>query len=662
MATLGIERVKSYYLFPSLIFLLVLVFASTSQSSKPHSKFLKTQIDLYEIQSSNYQRLSFLVFLISLGIFITYETKHLDSKYPLRIRAITSKSGIILLASLLIIYLLKNSHQSIFVLVVAVILIFVLQKNRLLSSKLHLLLRSMLLYNRIFKLILVFYLVAFYLVPLAIPLVTPRIEDLYSFQFHYAVTVLPGVDWFENGTAFRFNYGYWLAIAIYTTSSVLQFLSLNNLETFQLVQLYQIIALGCMLLLLRKINKRHFILYAALLLILITPHFNAAAIWTPNQGGIRYFPFIIGIYFLRITSRTKKFHISRYALVISLLVLASPEAGIIIGVSYTVYLLLASSSEVSMVRFLVAVLGKLLIYCISFIMIFAFSVKNIAGTNLINGLFEFIKQFGSGYGGITNAPHPFACFIVVVSSLKIIMAFTVVPHNGTRNKNAFEGAVATMMLMWLPYYLNRMAPVNLWFEYFLLIVLVASFTKNISGKLLIQRFKKSVSDTSVKLVFISMFSLSFVTVTHESRPLLEYYIAHINSGIHCDAPYVKITGVCVTGKESQAIQEQITYLNTIEDLGDYLILSRVPVYVRSKGFNQGFPWYDTNTEVLTVDNFTDVTKWIDKNGPTYVLVDDTISYSEFSKKLKIQNLDIANSLSAYNRTDNIDGWAVYTRS
>jgi len=656
------ERVKSYYFLPSLIFLLVLVYASTRETSKPQPKFLQTQIDLYGIQASNYQIVAFLVFLIALGILITYELTHLDFKNPWRVRAITSKNGIILLASLLIICLCVKSHQPIFVLIVTIIVYFALRKQNLWPLKLHLLLRSMFLYSLFLRLILVFYLVFFYLIPLFIPLVTPRVDDFYSFQSHYAVTVLPGLDWIENGTALRFNYGYWLTIATYATSGVFQFLGLNRLETFQLVQLFQITALGCMLLLLRKINKQHFITYAVLLLIFITPHFNAATIWTPNQTGIRYFPFIFGLYFLYTTNRTRNVHISIYALMISLLILASPEAGITIGAGFIVYLVLATSTNASKVRLLVVVLGKLLVYCIFLLAMFVFFAKYLRGINLIDGLFEFIEQFGSGYGGITNMPHPFAALIVVISSIKIIMAFNAEPDSRTRNKNAFEAAVATMMLMWLPYYLNRMVPANLWFEYFLLFVLFASSTKNISRKLMIHKFQKLFRDTSVKLVLISLFSISFVTITHESRPLFEYYMSHIISGSYCRPPYVKITGVCITGKESQAVQEQILYLKSIDDLGGYLILSRVPVFVRSNGFNQGFPWYDTNAEVLTEENFKDVTNWIDKNGPNYILVDDAMSYSEFGKKLKIQNFDIANSLSAYDRRDNIDGWVLYKRS
>ena len=99
---------------------------------------------------------------------------------------------------------------------------------------------------------------------------------------------------------------------------------------------------------------------------------------------------------------------------------------------------------------LVGIVTQIFVSCCVYLLMFAGFLKVTLGINLLTGLFEFLKQFGSGYGAITNKPHLFVCAVLIASTLSLVNSIKSRAGNNDVFANAFEGAISVMTLMWLP--------------------------------------------------------------------------------------------------------------------------------------------------------------------------------------------------------------------
>jgi hypothetical protein len=159
-------------------------------------------------------------------------------------------------------------------------------------------------------------------------LTTPRIDDLYSFQSHYAATVLPGAEWAKGHTVFRLNYGFWMTFAI---GFGLKLFNLTGFPppSFQfLFQLFQLFTIISILLILYILNRRNYLLFMTVALFLLTPYLNTAAVWSPNQTGLPYLPFLGGIWLLIWIAKRGDNSIISSAGIVALLALASPDSAV----------------------------------------------------------------------------------------------------------------------------------------------------------------------------------------------------------------------------------------------------------------------------------------------------------------------------------------------
>ena len=510
-------------------------------------------------------------------------------------------------------------------------------------------------------LIIVIYIAAFFIAPIFFNLVTPRIDDVYNFQSHYAATVLPGDEWFKGRAPLRFNYGYWIPLGTFSAQHLFSAIGVSDIDLRYIVQFYQVLSIVFMLVLLRSINRRFFYIVAIVLLVSITPFFNSAAIWTPNQTGIRYFPFILSIGILYILSRKNTRRVQYFSLGISFLIIGSPEIGIVVGAGCIMYLTLIQDKSKTFLISLVGTTTKIFVSCCVYILMITGFLKVSAGINLLTGLFEFIKQFGSGYGAITSKPYIFIYAVLMVSTLSLVNSIKSRSSNIDVFTNAFEGAISIMMLAWLPYYLNRMVPSNAWFEYFLLAILVSSTQKRYLLTEFAQVVKKFGKKYAIEFTAFSLILIFATSAFNDSRPLFEYYRSQLGGSLKCSPPFVTVTGVCVAGSESKLASDQLGYLDKLTERSDYLVLSRYATETRRMGFSTKFPWYDTITELITVNDFNEVVKWLDKEGPRYILVDIGSSFSTYGENLTLINLDIANSMHSYRFLKSEHGWASYER-
>ena len=186
------------------------------------------------------------------------------------------------------------------------------------------------------------------------------------------------------------------------------------------------------------------------------------------------------------------------------MIIGSPEIGIVVGAGCIMYLTLIQDKSKTFLNSLVGIITQIFVSCCVYLLMFAGFLKVTTGINLLSGLFEFLKQFGSGYGAITNKPHLFVCAVLIASTLSLVNSIKSRSGNNDVFTNAFEGAISIMMLMWLPYYLNRMVPSNAWFEYFLLAVLVSSRQKRYLRTEFAQAIKKFGKKYSIEFTAFSL--------------------------------------------------------------------------------------------------------------------------------------------------------------
>jgi hypothetical protein len=603
--------------------------------------------------------LSYAIFLTVLGIITVKNTNILSSHSEPSKKNSRKKCIIILVLGIAVLLLTMGLLQFLFVLMAAsttTICSFIFRK----SEFPRLFIRSF--SSEITQAsIIIMYIAAFFVAPVFFNLVTPRIDDVYNFQSHYAATVLPGDEWFKGRAPLRFNYGYWVPLGTFLAQHSFSAIGFSDIDLRYIVQFYQVLSIVFMLALLRSINRRFFFIVAVILLVSITPFFNSAAIWTPNLTGIRYFPFILSTGILYILSQKKTRRAQYFSLGISFLIIGSPEIGIVVGAGCIMYLTLIQDKSKTFLISLFGTTTKIFVSCCVYILMITGFLKVTAGINLLTGHFEFIKQFGSGYGAITSKPHIFICAVLVVSTLSLVNSIKSRSSNNDVFTNAFEGAISMMMLVWLPYYLNRMVPSNAWFEFFLLAVLASSTQKRYLLTAYVQEIKKFGKKYSIKFTAFSLILIFAVSAFNDSRPLIEYYRSQLGGNLKCSPPFFTVTGVCVTGSESRLARDQFGYLDKINEKSDYLVLSRYATETRKMGFSTKFPWYDTVTELITINDFNEVVKWLDNEGPRYILVDIGSSYSTYGKNLTLINLEISDSMRPYRFLKSEHGWATYER-
>ena len=80
------------------------------------------------------------------------------------------------------------------------------------------------------------------------------------------------------------------------------------------------------------------------------------------------------------------------------------------------------------------------------------------------------------------------------------------------------------------------------------------------------------------------------------------------------------------------------------------------------GFNQHFPWYDPFGEVTTNNHLSEITTWIDEQGPQYIILDAPSSALSIAAGSRHSHmLTIVNKLANYDQVSVDPNWMYYER-
>jgi len=272
-------------------------------------------------------------------------------------------------------------------------------------------------------------------------------------------------------------------------------------------------------------------------------------------------------------------------------------------------------------------------------------------------LFLFIELFASGYGGLVQRPSVFATFAVFFGVAALVRGVLRARAKSVSNVDAFQAGIGAMILTWLPYYINRMAEWNLWFQAVLVLLLFAPRFDASSLRILTRKSQFGAFYVGLAMSLVGgLVFFSAERLLRDSQNFSRLY------NWSCHEVLETSSGLCVPGRDGVEISEQFEFLRGIEEKRDYLVLSLLPTQIRLMGFNEGFPWYDPFVELPRQRDFDEIINWIDVNGPRYVLRDDPASRTSLQVITRTRHFErLIGSLKSYRKYQAGSGWIIYER-
>jgi hypothetical protein len=508
------------------------------------------------------------------------------------------------------------------------------------------------------------YFLVYFILPIATPLVFWQVADLIWTDSHYSLTVLPAFDLTccnDGAKLERSNYGTLVPILI---AASLKMLSIFNIEAghalITSVRLYQVIAALLVILIIRVLNSKYY-LQLSLLCLLLSHNLSSLgdAVYFPNQAGVRYIGFLLGILaFVIFLSRKRTTLIAGF--LAGLLFSLSPETGmpVILGYAayhfYTAYLpnsSIADSLKNTLIYFSVvgAVAGVSLYFLVP-----RFYVT---GTDP----FFFIKLFGSGYGGLADKLSPFAAVLIFVAASFLSNSVISLKNNTATTITAYQAGMSTMILAWLPYYINRISDWNLWFQTILLILLIAP---NFSiQSLKFDRSRLTVINFSYALTAIISFSLLASSVWKIYEDTSKYGLMQKNK---CELMSQKYYCFNQANEETtenvRSMETHFSTLAQIQNKSDYIVLTLFSMNARLLGFNHSFPWHEPYGEIPRQIDMEIIVSHINRSGVRYLIAEDpnaSIAKNMSNRTRHISRIIIESRNYAKVRADG--AWVIYEK-
>lgn len=467
------------------------------------------------------------------------------------------------------------------------------------------------------------YLIVFLIAPLAMPLSIHGVPELLAVESHYATTVLPGFDLIccsEVGAIERARYGLGMPLLTALALKGLAFFGISNTALVQAVKLYQLIAVVMICILSFLTNRKYFpyVMALALAMTAYTLSNVGVAVWYPNQSGIRYIPLLASLIVLVLEMRRAQLRIWLLASAAAIFVIMCPETGLATTAGYIVAAVLKRYAPKTPIA---SIAGTFMWFGA------VFALTMMAGSVLIiepilknssGGLFQFMALFvTSGYSGLVDKPSMMATLLFFVATTAVLRSVWRARSGVLLSVDAYEAAVGTIMLVWLMYYVNRMAGWNLWFQWVLLALLIAPRITLGGWQQLFQKpLRFGVTLPMVVACLISgQLTDSFSQFAYQAAGRLVRW-QHLG----CDDGMI-LDGKCLPRLRGSRFELQINALTNEYSPAETLVLSGVLTHARLHGFNDGFPWYEP-MEVVRKKEVEEIVNWIEMRGPKYILADD----------------------------------------
>jgi hypothetical protein len=641
------------------IFILIIYWIINKFDYEGNNNILKNHVLEFGLQSTQIQILIYIFSLLCIVLLIIYFS------YFVKIELLTqnelnSNTIIFGIVTLVAMAFLFGSYSRSFAIGFCLSIIFII----LLKAKQEILLNYIKL--KIIKKIIFLCLISFLLIFVILPFGTPPLiidnAHLVTINSHYAMTVLPGFDFIccnKTGQIERTNYGFGVVFLTAFLYKLLQPLaSYEDNILYLIVRIYQLFSIVLVIYAATLINKENKVIIASLaVLTSVTMNTLGESNNFPNQSGIRYFTFLIGLIFILKLWKRGEVNIFIPSIGAAFFIIFNPETGFSITSGLIVlYLLNIFSKDKKLKSLNIEFVKFSLILTLTYILISYFSNKFFFTEKTISPI-NFMKLWLSGYGGIKSNFSVFAILLFFLSITYLIRSFYLVRISKDTKNSILQGVLSAIILVWLIYYVNRMSEWNLWFQAILYIMLIAPSINRKSIFFIISSSRNLSANTILSFCLIGALIFSSLTrLIHDGK----LYILAYRS--ECTISFSLFQKNCFINKNT--INELDYFYNplSLNDKNKILILSHRSTQARLLGFNENFPWYEPFGEVATKNDILNLIEWIDKNRPLYIYMDNPKSEVSISVINRTNHfIFISAQLGDYEFHSNDNNWYVYKR-
>jgi hypothetical protein len=473
-------------------------------------------------------------------------------------------------------------------------------------------------------------------------------SNLSWYDVHYALTILPGLDFLNYGYSERSNYGPGLTLISFIgfyLLNILDFTPFNFSLYLKFINLFNLL----IIVLVFFINNKKNFLILSLLVVLLVPNLSnlSSGIDTPNQNSIRYTSFLI--IFLIYSFINFHYKLNNFVLIIlsAILVTLSPDLGLVFVSGIFFHIFSYNFKKYNYFGSFLFTFLYLLLF-ITLALILTFSISDLFYFSSISNPFFFLEKFSSFITGPINRPNILTGIIILICFISFSKFFYKLFHGTLNNIDLYQASVGMMMLVWIFYYLKMMIYSNLWFEVLLLLFFISP-RFSLNSIFLIKQKKKFCSFYST--LIISLFFSLLLTSISTYNVYYYNFITAINSKCKTNkSSIVILDSICFVqnSKDGYYINSYFDFANKNIDKYNSILLSNFPYTVRVSGFNNKFPWYDHFGEAMLKNDIIEQVNWLDSQGPKYIYVDNPESRISRELSLRtIQTLKLMDSLSNY---------------
>lgn len=502
------------------------------------------------------------------------------------------------------------------------------------------------------------YLLVFMILPIGFPLLVGDATTFSFVEFHYAETVLRGFSLnMYGGIESCSGYGLGMTLLTALVLKVYQLIGLPGTAIVQSVKVNQVVFVILLGILCYILNRKHFLVL--ILLVLGVTSFTLSNIGmsliAPNQSGVRFIPVLVLLIFISMEFKRECPRFWILAIVSAICTVMNPETGIAATAGSLVGVVLHGYSHkkpfVSLVTpFVGFVFISIAVY---FVLSHVFMQLFFVGNTSINGGFSAVTlSFLKSFAGLSSKPSITAILFFFIA-VSVLLRTVVKARLGLLDPIfVHRAAVATIILVWLMYYVNRMAEWNLWFQWVLLITL---FAPSLSHDAIKRIFKRDLGyDSMCVIMVVALFGAQFL---YSSCDAFNQVKSFIGSHKHCDIKTIQYER-CMPWFPGSQYDIQLRFLLENYSKENTFVLTRASSFIRLHGYNFGFPWYDS-ISVHTKRDVNIITEWIERNGKKYLLMDDpAYEVARSAPELSKQVLSYIPHLASYREIDRKYGWII----
>jgi hypothetical protein len=380
------------------------------------------------------------------------------------------------------------------------------------------------------------------------------------------------------------------------------------------------------------------------------------AIWFPNQSGIRFFMLMVGVLVACLLKDARSRETGAIVgATAAVAILYNPETGIAVTAGLGIAWLMRVRSETLSLAATSAIIGLAVMGSVFGVVAAVYQIS--FGAPLIpsfDSATAVLRLYSGGYGGIKLSFDPLALLILVHAAYVFVLAIRYLLDPRSQRPDFPSAAIATMLLVFYPYYVTRPHTWNFWSYTALYSVLLAPVIAS-NGRRFIPLIIAACVVLPPSLIF---FRDSFFMIgPFIKTPDMLRFILDREKG--CADGLVLPKDLC------QHLAERAATLKRMANDGVVISLTQVPMLtMRMSGVHGFLPTIDVFNLAPTPATFDDLLQKIQRLNPRTILVDDPHDrILKFPQAVYEFNMRLIRALGPnYCRAGIVGGWEVVERS